>query len=142
MSTNTTNVKSLSGEITDGLQKGLMTEGTIVRITQGGATDFMNSEQIKNRQVFPTDPFVELEIAIAGKGEVTAENTKTVTGSLIKKNMKDYTRINGGTIPANSTLGQIMAICTIEEGGSIPLMTRAVKGRQDGKEFVVWEIAI
>jgi hypothetical protein len=54
--------------------------------------------------------------------------------------MKDYTRINGGGIPAASTLGKIMAICEVKVGGSIPLMTREVDGR-DGK-FVVWEIAI
>ena len=125
----TQNVTSLSAEITNGLEKGQMTEGTIIRITQGKATDFMNPDQIEKRQVGADEPFVEIEIGIPE------------SGILITKNMKDYTRVNGGGVPANSTLGQIMAICDIKEDGSIPLMTREVKGR-DGKPFVVWEIAI
>ena len=129
MSTKTTeNVKSLSAEITNGLEKGQMAEGTIIRITQGKATDFMNPEQIEKRQVGADEPFVEIEIGIPE------------SGVLITKNMKDYTRINGGGVPANSTLGKIMAICEIKEDGSVPLMTREVNGR-DGA-FVVWEIAI
>jgi hypothetical protein len=125
----TQNVKALSGEITNGLEKGQMAEGTIIRITQGVATDFMSLEQIEKRQVHVDEPFVEIEIGIPE------------SGVLITKNMKDYTRVGAGGVPANSTLGQIMAICEIKEDGSIPLMTREVKGK-DGKPFVVWEIAI
>ena len=129
MTTKTTeNVKSLSAEITNGLEKGRMAEGQIIRITQGRATDFMNPEQIEKRQVGEDEPFVEIEIGIPE------------SGVLITKNMKDYTRINGGGVPANSTLGKIMAICEIKEDGSVPLITREVNGR-DGA-FVVWEIAI
>ena len=131
MSTKTTteNVKSLTGEITNGLVKGQMAEGMIIRITQGNATDFMNAEQIERRQVGADEPFVEIEIGIPE------------SGILITKNMKDYTRVGAGGIPANSTLGKIMATCEVKEDGSIPLMTREVAGR-DGKPFVVWEIAI
>ena len=131
MSTKTTteNVKTLTGEITNGLEKGQMAEGVIIRITQGKATDFMNADQIERRQVGADEPFVELEIGIPE------------SGILITKNMKDYTRVNSGGVPANSTLGKIMAICEVKLDGSIPLMTREVGGR-DGKPFVVWEIAI
>jgi hypothetical protein len=124
----TQNVKALSGEITNGLEKGQMAEGTIIRITQGVATDFMSLEQIEKRQVQANEPFVEIEIGIPE------------SGTLITKNMKDYTRVGAGGIPANSTLGKIMAICEVKEDGSIPLMTREVTGH-DGS-FVVWEIVI
>jgi len=127
--TETQNVKALTGEITNGLEKGQVASGVIIRITQGMAPDFMSSEQIEKRQVSEDDPFVEIEVGIPD------------SGVLIKQNMKDYTRINGGNIPANSTLGKIMSICEIKEDGSIPLMTREVPGR-DNKPFVVWEIAI
>ena len=131
MSTKTTtqNVTALTGEITNGLEKGQMAEGLIIRITQGNATDFMNLEQIERRQVKADEPFVEIEIGIPE------------SGILITNNMKDYTRVGEGSIPANSTLGKIMAICEVKEDGSIPLMTREVVGK-DGKPFVVWEIAI
>jgi len=130
MSTETTqNVKALTGEITNGLEKGQMAEGIIIRITQGDATDFMTPEQIEKRQVKADEPFVEIEIGIPE------------SGVLITKNMKDYTRVNGGGVPANSTLGKIMAICKIEQDGTVPLMTREIKGR-DGNPFVLWEIAI
>jgi hypothetical protein len=131
MSTKTTatqNVTALTGEITNGLEKGQFTEGTIIRITQGVATDFMTLEQIEKRQVQADEPFVEIEVGIPE------------SGVLITKNMKDYTRVAAGGIPANSTLGKIMAICEVKEDGSVPLMTREVNGR-DGA-FVVWEIAI
>ena len=131
MSTNNTemkNVKELTGEISEGLAKGQMAQGIIIRITQGAATDFMSTEQIESRKVHGDEPFVEIEIGIPE------------TGILITKNMKDYTRVNGGTIPANSTLGKIMGICEVKEDGTIPMMTKEVNGR-DGK-FVVWEIAI
>jgi hypothetical protein len=126
--TTTENVEALSGEITNGIEKGLMAQGEILRITQGLATDVMTVEQIEKRQVKEDDPFVEIEVGIPESGVI------------LTKNMKDYTRINGGGIPAASTLGKIMAICEVKVGGSIPLMTREVDGR-DGK-FVVWEIAI
>ena len=124
----TENVEALSGEITNGIEKGLMAQGEILRITQGLATDVMTVEQIEKRQVKEDDPFVEIEVGIPESGVI------------LTKNMKDYTRINGGGVPAASTLGKIMAICEVKVGGSIPLMTREVDGR-DGK-FVVWEIAI
>jgi hypothetical protein len=124
----TQNVKALTGEIADKLEKGQFTEGTIIRITQGTATDFMSLEQIEKRQVQVDEPFVEIEVGIPE------------SGALITQNMKDYTRVGVGGIPANSTLGKIMAICEIKENGSIPLMTREVNGH-DGS-FVVWEIAI
>ena len=126
--TTTENVEALTGELTNGLDKGLMAQGEILRITQGLATDFMTEEQIVKRQVSVEDPFVEIEVGIPESGVI------------LTKNMKDYTRINGGGVPAASTLGKIMAICEVKVGGSIPLMTREVDGR-DGK-FVVWEIAI
>lgn len=126
--TTTENVEALSGEITNGIEKGLMAQGEILRITQGLATDVMTVEQIEKRQVRVDDPFVEIEVGIPESGVI------------LTKNMKDYTRINDGGIPAASTLGKIMAICEVKVGGSIPLMTREVDGR-DGK-FVVWEIAI
>ena len=126
--TTTENVEALSGEITNGIEKGLMAQGEILRITQGLATDVMTVEQIEKRQVRVDDPFVEIEVGIPESGVI------------LTKNMKDYTRINGGGVPAASTLGKIMAICEVKVGGSIPLMTREVDGR-DGK-FVVWEIAI
>jgi hypothetical protein len=126
--TTTENVEALTGELTNGLEKGQMANGEILRITQGLATDVMTVEQIEKRQVKEDDPFVEIEVGIPE------------LGVLLTKNMKDYTRINGGGIPAASTLGKIMAICEVKVGGSIPLMTREVDGR-DGK-FVVWEIAI
>jgi hypothetical protein len=129
MTTETKNVKALTGEITNGLEKGQMVEGRIIRITQGLATDFMSAEQIEKRQVQADEPFVEIEVGIPE------------SGVLITNNMKDYTRVGTGSIPANSTLGKIMAICEVEEDGSIPMMTREVSGR-DGKPFVVWEIAI
>jgi hypothetical protein len=125
----TKNVKALTGKITNGLVKGQMAEGTIIRITQGNATDFMNAEQIERRQVGADEPFVEIEIGIPK------------SGVLITNNMKDYTRVGAGGVPENSTLGKIMSICDIKEDASIPLMTREVEGR-DGKPFVVWEIAI
>jgi len=126
--TTTENVEALTGEVTKGLEKGLVAQGGIVRITQGLATDFMTEEQIIKRQVSIDDPFVEIEVGIPE------------SGVLLTKNMKDYTRVNDGGIPAASTLGKIIAICEVKVGGSIPLMTREVEGR-DGK-FVVWEIAI
>jgi len=126
--TTTESVQALTGELTNGLEKGLMAQGEIVQITQGLAPDFMNEDQIERRQVRADEPFVELSVKIP---EVER---------LITQNMKDYTRINGGGVPAASTLGKIMAICEVKVGGSIPLMTREVDGR-DGK-FVVWEIAI
>lgn len=126
--TTTENVEALTGELTNGLEKGLMAQGEILRITQGFAPDFMTPEQIEKRQVKEDDPFVEIEVGIQE------------LGVLLTKNMKDYTRVNGGSIPAASTLGKIMAICEVKVGSSIPLMTREVDGR-DGK-FVVWEIAI
>lgn len=129
MSTQTKNVKALAGEITNGLEKGQMAEGRIIRITQGNATDFMTSEQIEKRQVQADEPFVEIEIGLPDSGVI------------VTNNMKDYTRIGTGGVPANSTLGKIMAICEVKEDGSIPMMTREVPGR-DGKPFVVWEIAI
>ena len=129
MSTQTKNVKALAGEITNGLEKGQMAEGRIIRITQGNATDFMTSEQIEKRQVQADEPFVEIEIGLPDSGVI------------VTNNMKDYTRIGPGGVPANSTLGKIMAICEVKEDGSIPMMTREVPGR-DGKPFVVWEIAI
>jgi hypothetical protein len=125
----TQNVKALTGEITNGLEKGKMAEGTVIRITQGIATDFMTPEQIEKRQVQADEPFVEIEIGVSESGE------------LITKNMKDYTRVGAGGVPANSTLGKIMAVCDIKEGGIVPMMTREVKGR-DNDKFVVWEIAI
>jgi len=126
--TTTENVEALTGELTNGLEKGLMAQGEILRITQGLATDFMTVEQIEKRQVSAADPFVEIEVGIPELGVI------------LTKNMKDYTRINGGGIPAASTLGKIIAVCKVKVGGPIPLMTREVDGR-DGK-FVVWEIAI
>jgi len=126
--TTTENVQALTGELTNGLEKGLMAQGEIVQIKQGLATDFMNDEQIERRQVRADEPFVEVSVKVP---EVER---------LITQNMKDYTRINGGSVPAASTLGKIMAICEVKVGGFIPLMTREVDGR-DGK-FVVWEIAI
>ena len=126
--TTTENVEILTGELTNGLEKGLMAQGEILRITQGNATDFMTVEQIEKRQVAIEDLFVEIEVGIPE------------SGAILTKNMKDYTRINDGGVPATSTLGKIMAICEVKVGGNIPLMTREVDGR-DGK-FVVWEIAI
>ena len=124
----TENVEALTGELTNGLEKGQMANGVILRITQGFATDFMTVEQIERRQVKEDDPFVEIEVGIQESDVI------------LTKNMKDYTRINGGGIPVASTLGKIMVICEVAVGNSIPLMTREVEGR-DGK-FVVWEIAI
>ena len=126
--TTTENVQALTGELTNGLEKGLMAQGEIIRITQGIATDFMSVEQIEKRQVAVDDPFVEIEVGIQEYGVI------------LTKNMKDYTRVGSGGIPAASTLGKIMAICEVKVDGSIPMMTREVDGRE-GK-FVVWEIAI
>lgn len=126
--TTTENVEALTGELTNGLEKGLVAQGEIVQIKQGYAPDFMSAEQIEGRQVYADEPFVELSVKIP---EVER---------ILTKDMKDYTRIGGGGVPALSALGKIMAICEVKVGGSIPLMTREVDGR-DGK-FVVWEIAI
>ena len=126
--TTTVNVQAITGELTNGLEKGLMEQGEIVAIRQGYAIDFMTAEQIEKRQVQADEPFVELSVEVS-------DLEKPLT-----KNMKDYTRIGAGGIPSASTLGKIMAFCEVKVGGPIPMMTREVDGRE-GK-FVVWEIAI
>lgn len=126
--TEATSVTGLTGVLTNGLEKGQMAAGEIVEINQGDATTFMNPEQIERRQVRADEPFVGIKVALPDSDKVLTQT------------MKDYTRIGAGGIPANSTLGKIMAICTVEVGKTIPLMARDVDGR-DGS-FVWWEIAI
>ena len=119
------NVKSKTGKIVEGLKKGQVGEATILRITDGIASNFMTQEQIVKRQVLPDEPFTEIELVI--------------NGTVLTKTMKDYTRIGDGGIPQNSTMGKIMGICELEEDGKIPMITKEIEGRNG--RMVVWDIA-
>ena len=124
------NVKSKTGKIVEGLKKGQVGEATILRITDGIASDFMTMDQIAKRQVQPDDPFTEIEIVI--------------NGTVLTKTMKDYTRIGDGGVPQNSTMGRIMSICEFKEDGTIPMISKEIEFVRDGRQqkMVVWDIAI
>ena len=123
------NVTKKTGKVLEGLKKGQVGEANIVRITDGIALDFMTSEQIVKRQVQADEPFTEIELVI--------------NGTILTKTMKDYTRVADGGIPAASTMGRIMGICTLEEDGTIPMITREITVMRNGemRKMVVWDIA-
>jgi hypothetical protein len=127
------NVKKKTGKITEGLKKGTVATGVIIRITDGLASDFMTVEQVEKRQTNTNDPYTEIEIGIPDK-------------SIILKPMsfKDYTRINDGGIPLASRMGQIMNICELAEDAEIPLVAREINVMRNGtpEKFVAWEIAV
>lgn len=127
------NVTSKTGKILEGVKKGSVAEGIIIRITDGIAKDFMSEDQIKKRQVQNDEPFTEIEIGIPDKSVI-----------LKPFSFKDYTRIGEGGIPANSTMGKIMGVCDLEEDGKVPLIAREIETIRNGtsQKFVAWEIAI
>lgn len=124
------NVKGITGEITEGLQKGQTAEGTITTISQGVASDYMKPEQVERRQVNPDEPFAEIEIA--------------VEGTLPTFNFRDFSRIGAGRIPENSNMGKIMAVCDIEVDATVSMIAKETSGRPDNNgdvsKFVVWNI--
>ena len=127
------NVQSKTGKILEGIKKGEIAQGIIIRITDGIASDFMTEDQIRNRQVQSDEPFTEVEVGIPEKSTI-----------LKPFSFKDYTRIGEGGIPANSTMGKIMGVCDLEENGKVPLIAREVETTKNGssQKFVTWEIAI
>ena len=120
------NVKQKTGKIVKGLAPGQVGEATILRISDGLASDFMTMDQIAKRQVQPDDPFTEIEIVI--------------NGTTLTKTFKDYSRIGDKSISATSTMGKIMSICELKEDGKIPMITKEVVTRNG--TMVVWDIAI
>jgi len=122
----TENVSKKTVNITEGLKKGTVATGKIVRVTDGLASDFMTEDQIIRRQVSADDPFTEIEIC--------------VEGTFVTKTMKDYTKIGVGLVPAASTMGKIASVCEIAEDAEIPMITKEIETR-NGK-LVVWDIAI
>lgn len=119
-----------TGEIVEGIKKGEMAQGTIIRITDGVAKEFMSEDQVEKRRVHPDDPFTEMEIGIPDRGVI-----------LNPISFKDYTRIGTGGIPLNSRMGQIMGVCDLKVDATLPLIAREVQGRGGGV-FTTWEIAI
>ena len=122
----TENVSKKTVTVSEGLKKGTVATGKIVRVTDGLASDFMTEDQIIRRQVSADDPFTEIEII--------------VEGTIIAKTMKDYTRINAGLVPVASTMGRIASVCELAEDAEIPMITKEIETR-NGK-LVVWDIAI
>lgn len=127
------NVKKKTGKIMEGLKKGTVATGVIIRITDGLASDFMTAEQVEKRQTNPNDPYTEIEIGIPDKSIILKPTT-----------FKDYTRINNGGIPLASRMGQIMSICELAENAEIPLITREKVIMRNGTpdSFIAWEIAV
>ena len=122
----TENVHKKTVNITEGLKKGTVATGKIVRVTDGLASDFMTEDQIIRRQVNADDPFTEIEII--------------VEGAIVTKTMKDYSKIGSGGVPVASTMGRIASVCEFAEDADIPMITKEIETR-NGK-LVVWDIAI
>ena len=122
----TENVSKKTVTVSEGLKKGTVGTGKIVRVTDGLASDFMTEDQIIKRQVSVDDPFTEIEICIKG--------------TFVTKTMKDYTRIGSKLVPAASTMGRIASVCELAEDAEIPMTTKEIETR-NGK-LVVWDIAI
>ena len=119
----TTNLKSLTGEVADALEAGIVGKGEIIRITQGEATEFMTEEQVIARKVSPNMQFVEMEII------------ETKTKTIFNKTFRYYE----GSVPANSVQGQLISMYgDLEENSVVNVITKKV-GRP-GNEFVVWDI--
>jgi hypothetical protein len=126
------NITSKTGKITEGLKKGTIATGIIIRITDGLAKDFMTPEQVEKRQTEPDTPYTEIEIGIPDKSTI-----------LKPISFKDYTRVNGGGIPANSRMGQIMSVCELTTDAEIPMIAKEIATMRNGMpdRFIVWEIA-
>lgn len=117
------NLKSLTGNVTDGLDIGVMSKGEIVRITLAKAEEIMTPEQVILRKVRPEMMFIEMEIIVI--------DTKT----FITKSFRYYE----GNVPANSTQGQIISTYgELEENSEVNMITRTAG--KPGNEFVVWDL--
>ena len=121
----TKNIKTLTGSVTEGIKKGSMAVGQILRITQGTAADFMTEEQYIKRQCTAEEAFVEIEIV--------------VEGATVTRTMKDYTRVGAGGVPANSNLGKLMAVYELAEDSDINMIAKEFTDREGGK-FCLWDI--
>lgn len=117
------NIKSLTGDITDGLPIGEMSKGEIVRITLAKAEEIMTPEQVILRKVRPEMMFIEMEICV------------TSTKTFVTKSFRYYE----GNVPANSTQGQIITTYgDLEEDSEVNMITRTAG--KPGNEFVVWDL--
>jgi len=124
----TENIAALTGDLTEGLKKNQMAEGEITRISIGEAKDFMTPEQCEARKVSPVKAFVEMEIV------------EKESGTIFTKTFPLYV----GNVPENSIMGGLIATygAELKEMGTVNLMTKAIKGKNDDREFVVWEIIV
>ena len=119
----TENLKSLTGEVADALQKNVVGTGEIIRITLGNASDFMTEEQVIARKVTPSMKFIEMEII------------ETETKTIFTKTFRFYE----GSIPANSVQGALIATYgELAENSEVNVVTKEVG--KPGNEFVVWDI--
>ena len=119
----TENLKSLTGEVADALQKNVVGTGEIIRITLGNASDFMTEEQVIARKVTPSMKFIEMEII------------ETETKTIFTKTFRFYE----GSIPANSVQGELIATYgELSENSEVNVVTKEVG--KPGNEFVVWDV--
>lgn len=121
----TENLTTLTGNVADALEKGVIGKGEIMRITLGEAQDFMTEEQVQMRKVSPVMKFVEIEVI------------EVETSVLFTKSFRYYE----GSVPANSVQGQLIRTYgDIQENSVINLMTKEVG--KPGREYVVWDIVM
>lgn len=122
----TENVNKKTVEVGAALKKGTTSVGTILRVTDGVASDFMSEAQVIARQCQKDEPYTEIEIAIEG--------------AFVTKTMKDYTRVGSGVVSPNTAMGKFCSLYEMAEDAEINMIAREVEGKNGGKSYVVWDI--
>ena len=120
------NVNKKTVEVGQAIVKGSMAVGTVLRVTDGEAADFMSEAQVIARQCQPDEPYTEIEIV--------------VEGSTVTKTMKDYTRVGNGVVSPNTAMGKFCSLYEMAEDAEVNMIAREIDGKNGGNKYVVWDI--
>lgn len=120
------NINKKTVEVGAAIKKGSTAVGTVLRVTDGEAADFMSEAQVVARQCQPDEPYTEIEIV--------------VEGSVVTKTMKDYTRVGSGIVSPNTAMGKFCSLYEMAENAEVNMIAREVEGKNGGKSYVVWDI--
>ena len=120
------NINKKTVEVGAAIKKGSTAVGTVWRVTDGEAADFMSEAQVVARQCQPDEPYTEIEIV--------------VEGSVVTKTMKDYTRVGSGIVSPNTAMGKFCSLYEMAENAEVNMIAREVEGKNGGKSYVVWDI--
>ena len=120
------NINKKTVEVGQAIEKGTMAVGTVLRVTDGVAKDFMDEAQVIARQCQPDEPYTEIEIV--------------VEGSVVTKTMKDYTRVGSGVVSPNTAMGKFCSLYEMAEDAEVNMIAREIDGKNGGSKYVVWDI--